>query len=265
MDQQAIHQQATEAVKCEIILERGQDELQRHLERSIHRVAAQRLQTKQTVISIGYFDSVYEWLAYVGERLNFYELKVDADCIVMVLRNGGGSIFADAEIYSSRVVWSIDMVEAAFAAMSAQTATFTLTLTAGIQPDFDKVKMPPGMEHLLEFNEQDECALPQDQEDTLQELVARSEMIWVEVVNVAQHDQHPSIRHYLDVYGAKAPDLYGLSPESRDTEVYTTPANDIMSTEGAHPTASLSTNRSNTAQSHSAHSFQLDLPFRHSG
>jgi hypothetical protein len=265
MDQQAKHQQAAEAVKCEITLERGQYDLERHLERSAHRVTAQRLQTKQTVVSPGYFDSMYHWADYICERFKFEELEVAVDCIEMVLRNGDGSIFAEAEIYSRRVLWDVDEIEAAFAAVSAQTATFTLTLTAGIQPDFDKVKMPPGMEHLLEFNEQDECALPQDQEDTLQELVARSEMIWVEVVNVAQHDQHPSIRHYLDVYGAKAPDLYGLSPESRDTEVYTTPANDIMSTEGAHPTASLSTNRSNTAQSHSAHSFQLDLPFRHSG
>jgi hypothetical protein len=262
MDQQAKHQQAAEAVKCEITLERGQYDLERHLERSAHRVAAQRLQTKQAVVSPGYFDSMYHWADYICERFKFEELEVAVDCIEMVLRNGDGSIFAEAEIYSRRVLWDVDEIEAAFAAVSAQTATFTLTLIAGCRPAPEEVTMPPGMEHLLEFNEQDEVALPQGQEVTLQDLVVRSEMIWIEGVNVAQY---PSKRQYLDIYGAKAPDLSGMSVEFQDTEVYTTPTNDTMSTEGATPTASPSANQSNTAQPHSEHSFQLDLPFRHSG
>jgi hypothetical protein len=208
MDQQAKHQQAAEAVKCEIILERGQDELQRHLERSTHRVAAQRLQTKQTVLSPGYFDSMYHWADYICERFKFEELEVAVDCVEMVLRNGDGSIFAEAEIYSRRVLWDVDEIEAAFAAISAQTATFTLTLIAGCRAAFEEVTMPPGMEHLLEFNEQDEFALPQDQEVTLQDLVTRSEMIWIEGVNVAQD---PFIRQYL----LKHAQSFEIDPERR--------------------------------------------------
>jgi hypothetical protein len=151
----------TRDVKCELVLDRAQEDLLDHLNNSSHKAAAKRLQMRQTIHSPGRFKSLNQWISYISTEMKFKDLKVSFDSIMMTLRDANGpTAIGDQVISSVFNEWTIKEINAAFMVQSAKTALFTCILHAGKEPDEIPFTMPLGLAPFLQFDEQNEFGPP---------------------------------------------------------------------------------------------------------
>jgi hypothetical protein len=123
------------SVACELVLVSGQESLQRHLELSPYKWAAERLQEPQTINRPGFFRSLQEWLTSVDTGLCFRQLEVSFKEVRMLLRGRDGlTCFEEQVIFSDDTEWSLDQIETACDEVSAVTAVFTCVLNPGVPP-----------------------------------------------------------------------------------------------------------------------------------
>jgi hypothetical protein len=151
----------TRDVKCELVLEQGQEDLLDHLNNSPQRAAAKRLLTRQLIHSPGRFKSLNQWIAYISTEMKFKELKVCFDSIIMTLHGEDGPTTLGHQVISSvNNEWTIKEINAVFMTHFAKTAMFSCFLHAGQEPDEIPFTMPPGLTHFLQFDEQNEFGPP---------------------------------------------------------------------------------------------------------
>jgi hypothetical protein len=123
------------SVACELVLVSGQESLQRHLELSPYKWAAERLQEPQTINRPGFFRSLQEWLTSVDTGLCFRQLEVSFKEVRMLLRGRDGlTCFEEQVIFSDDTEWSLDQIETACDEVSAVTAVFTCVLNPRVPP-----------------------------------------------------------------------------------------------------------------------------------
>jgi hypothetical protein len=140
------------SVACELVLVSGQESLQRHLELSPYKWAAERLQEPQTINRPGFFRSLQEWLTSVDTGLCFRQLEVSFKEVRMLLRGRDGlTCFEEQVIFSDDTEWSLDQIETACDEVSAVTAVFTCVLNPGVPPSGRPLFVPAGMADQVKF------------------------------------------------------------------------------------------------------------------